>query len=71
MDIEVDEAARVLRMYARDRGRGIRNLEQILRGEYQSKTGLGKGLLGVKRLAQRFDVKTGAQGTEIRVEVGW
>ena len=71
LEIEIDDPTKRLRIRARDRGRGIKNLDEILRGEYQSKTGLGKGILGVKRLADGFDIKTGASGTEIRAEVGW
>jgi serine/threonine-protein kinase RsbT len=38
-------------------------------GQYQSRTGLGKGLLGTKRLADRFQITTGAQGTQVTAEV--
>jgi serine/threonine-protein kinase RsbT len=48
-----------------DKGRGIEQLDRILAGTYRSKTGLGKGLAGVKKLATRFDVVTGAQGTRV------
>src|SRR5262245_37769290 len=54
---------------AADRGPGIRNLDHVLSGKYQSKTGLGRGLLGTKQLADRFDVSTGNAGTQIIVEV--
>jgi serine/threonine-protein kinase RsbT len=52
-----------------DEGPGIPNLDQILSGRYQSRTGLGKGLLGTKRLAESFDVQTSARGTTITVEI--
>ena len=52
-----------------DQGPGIRNLDHILSGKYQSKTGLGKGLMGTKQLASRFDISTGNAGTQIIVEV--
>jgi serine/threonine-protein kinase RsbT len=48
-----------------DSGTGIPNLELVLSGRYRSKTGLGRGLLGTKRLADHFDVVTGASGTRI------
>jgi serine/threonine-protein kinase RsbT len=60
---------RRIQIRATDKGRGITNLEAILDGRYKSKTGLGKGLLGVKRLAESFDVQTGASGTRIEVVV--
>jgi serine/threonine-protein kinase RsbT len=52
-----------------DEGHGIPNLDEILGGQYKSKTGLGKGILGVKRLADAFDVKTSNAGTRVHVEV--
>jgi serine/threonine-protein kinase RsbT len=54
---------------ARDAGPGIGNLDHILSGKYKSRTGLGRGLLGVKRLARSFDVTTGSNGTRIEVEI--
>lgn len=54
---------------ASDSGPGIPNLELVLSGRYRSKTGLGRGLLGTKRLADHFDVATGAAGTLIVAEV--
>jgi len=52
-----------------DAGPGISNLEQILTGQYKSKTGMGMGLRGCKRLAQRFDVTTGDWGTRVEAEI--
>lgn len=62
-------AKRMIAITATDRGNGIANLDEVLSGHYQSKTGLGRGLSGVKRLADRFEVRTGAGGTRIEVEV--
>jgi serine/threonine-protein kinase RsbT len=51
---------------ARDDGPGISNLEEVLAGHYKSKLGMGLGLRGVKRLAQRFEIKTGpGKGTAV------
>ena len=52
-----------------DNGPGIPNLDHIMGGSYQSRTGLGKGLLGTKRLADRFQITTGATGTSVVAEV--
>ncbi|WP_141589773.1 MULTISPECIES: ATP-binding protein [unclassified Myxococcus] len=60
---------RLLRVSAEDSGQGIPDLERVLSGTYESKTGLGLGLLGVKRLADRFDVRTGPKGTQVDFEV--
>src|ERR1700678_1979279 len=39
-----------------DSGPGIENLQQILDGQYVSKTGLGKGIVGTKRLLEHFQI---------------
>ena len=52
-----------------DTGRGIPNLSEILGGQYRSKTGLGLGILGTKRISDRFDIKSGQDGTRIEVTI--
>lgn len=52
-----------------DSGSGIPNLEEILAGRFRSRTGMGKGLRGVQKLADRFNIDTGPRGTTIEVEV--
>jgi serine/threonine-protein kinase RsbT len=54
---------------ATDRGAGIPNLAHVLSGEYRSKTGLGRGIIGTKRLADSFDIATSSKGTHILAEV--
>jgi len=54
---------------ALDKGSGIPQLSEILAGRYRSRSGLGKGILGSKRLADRFDIQTGPSGTRIEAEV--
>ncbi len=61
--------ARVVRVVATDRGGGIDNLDEIMSGRYRSKTGLGLGLLGTKRLARHFAIDSGARGTTVEVEM--
>lgn len=52
-----------------DRGPGIPNLDHIMSGNYQSRTGLGRGLTGTQRLASHFDIITGPSGTHVVAEV--
>jgi serine/threonine-protein kinase RsbT len=54
---------------AEDRGAGIRNLDEIMSGRYKSRTGMGKGLLGTKRLADHFEIETNSRGTRVVAEV--
>lgn len=60
-----------VRIVARDRGPGIPFIADVFAGRYTSRTGLGLGLLGSKRLADRFEVETGSAGTCIVAEVTW
>lgn len=66
--IRFEPGDRCLRIIATDCGKGIPNLQEILDGRYRSKTGLGKGLLGIKQLMEHFDVQTGPTGTRIVAE---
>jgi serine/threonine-protein kinase RsbT len=54
---------------AADRGPGITNLAHVMSGEYRSRTGLGRGLIGTKRLADHFEITTGTDGTHVLAEV--
>jgi signal transduction histidine kinase len=49
-----------------DRGPGIANLEEILSGGYRSKTGLGLGILGARRLLDKVNIRT-APGEGVQV----
>jgi signal transduction histidine kinase/DNA-binding response OmpR family regulator len=49
-----------------DKGPGISNLREIFDGKYESRTGMGLGLLGAKRLMDRFSVESnGDRGTAV------
>jgi serine/threonine-protein kinase RsbT len=55
-----------LEVVARDNGPGIANLARIMGGDYRSRHGMGLGLRGVKKLAERFDVQTApGRGTTV------
>jgi len=51
-----------------DEGKGIADLDAVLEGRYRSVAGMGLGILGARRLLDRFEIKTGTTGT--RVELG-
>jgi signal transduction histidine kinase/CheY-like chemotaxis protein len=46
-----------------DSGPGIENLSEILDGKYISRTGLGKGIIGTRRLMDKFEIKSSIDGT--------
>src|SRR4051794_12321846 len=51
-----------------DNGPGIPKLDEILRGDYTSLTGLGRGLVGVRQLMDDFEISAPAgQGTRVCV----
>jgi serine/threonine-protein kinase RsbT len=59
----------LLTVRAVDTGPGIADVNLVLGGQYRSRTGLGRGLRGVKLLAARFDVRTGPRGTRIEADI--
>ena len=67
--LEVLEDPRRIRMIVVDRGPGIENVDSILDGHYQSKTGLGRGISGTRRLADHFEIETSPSGTRICFEM--
>ena len=51
-----------------DQGPGIPHLEDVLAGRYQSTSGLGIGLVGARRLTDRFSIEAPAgEGTSVTV----
>ena len=49
-----------------DSGPGIANLPDILDGKYVSRTGLGKGIIGTKRLMDHFEIDSSPSGTRVQ-----
>jgi serine/threonine-protein kinase RsbT len=55
-----------LKIIAIDQGPGIEHLDEVLSGTYNSKDGLGIGLLGTKRLTDEFSGESGSgKGTKV------
>src|SRR5579884_3518589 len=52
-----------------DKGRGIANVQEILDGKYVSRSGMGLGLIGAKRLMDLFSIDS-APGTGTTVTLG-
>lgn len=46
-----------------DQGSGIADVETVLSGTYRSTTGMGFGLIGVRRLMDGFEISSGPWGT--------
>lgn len=63
----IDTDTQRIIVVAEDHGPGISNLDDIMSGNYRSKTGLGRGLMGVRNLADEFDIGTGPTGTTVKI----
>lgn len=57
----------VLVVEVSDQGPGISDVQAILAGGYRSRTGLGVGLAGARRLVDRLEVATSTSGTAVRL----
>ena len=68
VDFEIDLAARpqFFSICVHDKGPGIQDLEAILDGRYTSSTGMGIGLAGSRRLAEKFQITSSNDGTSVR-----
>ncbi len=61
-----NDPEKMLLVTFRDTGKGIRNLDEIMDGKYVSRTGMGLGIIGAKRLMDHFRVETDpTRGTTI------
>jgi len=63
--VEGNLAPQLLTITVRDRGAGIPNLDEILSGRYRSKTGMGVGIIGARRLLDRVDIESSPSGTTV------
>ena len=65
----IKELQKGLKIVATDQGPGIKDLESVMNGNYNSERGLGMGLRGVKNLADTFEIETQeGKGTVIHVK---
>jgi signal transduction histidine kinase/CheY-like chemotaxis protein len=54
--VEANESPQLFLVRIGDQGKGIANLQAILDGQYRSQSGMGLGLVGARRLMDRFDI---------------
>lgn len=67
--IEGSTAPQVFAIRIEDRGPGIAQLDHILAGQYESQTGMGLGILGARRLMDRFHIHSvPGKGTDITLQ---
>jgi signal transduction histidine kinase/CheY-like chemotaxis protein len=63
--IEGTRAPQLYIVKVSDRGRGIPDLDAVLAGTYQSKTGMGIGLVGARRLMDQLSIVSSPSGTVV------
>lgn len=67
--ISILDGPRRARVEARDHGPGIPDVELVLSGRYKSRTGLGRGLLGTKKMSDAFEITSNSSGTHVVFEM--
>ncbi|HEX8673656.1 MAG TPA: sensor histidine kinase, partial [Longimicrobium sp.] len=63
--VREERDVRSLAIPVADRGPGIPHLDEVLAGRYRSRTGMGVGLTGTRRLMDYFAVETTGTGTVV------
>ena len=63
--VEGAVAPQLLMIRVSDKGPGIARLEEVLSGRYRSRSGMGLGIIGTRRLMDQFDVESTSKGTTI------
>jgi len=56
-----------IEIICRDHGPGMPDVKQAMQEGYSTAGTLGMGLIGAKRLMDRFDIETGSDGTKITI----
>jgi signal transduction histidine kinase/CheY-like chemotaxis protein len=54
--VEAKQSPQVFHIRISDKGKGIANLQAVLDGHYRSQSGMGRGLVGARRLMDRFNI---------------
>ena len=63
----LDAPRRGIEIEVTDRGSGIDDLELVMSERYRSRTGMGMGLKGAKRLMDVFEISSSHEGTRVFV----
>ena len=67
--IEGETVPQLLVIRVEDQGPGIADVDLVLSGRYQSRTGMGMGILGARRLMDQFHIRSAAgEGTFITLK---
>jgi len=61
----LDAPRRGIEIEVSDEGPGIADVELVMSGRYRSRTGMGMGLMGTKRLMDAFELESSPRGTRV------
>jgi signal transduction histidine kinase len=61
LGVDLGSTPQSLTLTVSDRGPGIPNLDDVLSGRYESRTGMGLGLIGARRLMDDVQIDTGPE----------
>jgi signal transduction histidine kinase/CheY-like chemotaxis protein len=64
-ELDAGAAPQQLSIRIEDRGPGIPHLDDVLAGRFRSSTGMGQGIVGVRRLMDRFAIESSPTGTRV------
>jgi len=67
-ELDLESRPQKLVIRVEDAGPGISRLDDVMAGRYRSSTGLGLGIVGARRLMDRFAIESGPAGTRVRLE---
>jgi signal transduction histidine kinase/CheY-like chemotaxis protein len=66
--VDIHKTPQIFIILIEDNGPGIKNIDQIMNGQYISSTGMGLGIIGSRRLMDFFDLNTVPEkGTKITI----
>lgn len=67
-ELDLDSRPQKLVIRVEDKGPGIAHLDDVMAGRYRSSTGMGLGIVGARRLMDRFAIESGPAGTRVVLE---
>jgi signal transduction histidine kinase/CheY-like chemotaxis protein len=67
-ELDLESRPQKLVISIEDKGPGISHLDDVMGGRYQSSTGMGLGIVGARRLMDRFAIESGQTGTRVVLE---
>jgi signal transduction histidine kinase/CheY-like chemotaxis protein len=66
-NIDGSTIPQLLSIVVADDGPGMADLDRVLNGSYRSQTGMGLGIVGTRRLMDRFEIRSSPAGTRVRL----